>query len=130
MLGKVYDYDYLTEETNDVWNYIIDNFTGAELKEFDRDDLFEKLNDDLWIDDDVTGNGSGHYTDMERSRLNIAGDDNAEQYVKDLISDFCIDAETVAAHLFDWQYWDVSIRCYLLGQCIDKALDRVFSAIK
>ena len=53
------------------------------------------------------------------------GDPNAEDYIKDCISDFGIDANTVAEHIFDWEYWDVTIRCYLLGQAIGQALDEL-----
>ena len=74
----------------------------------------------------ITGNGSGSYTmDSAKAKEYLMGDPNAEDYIKDCISDFGIDANTVAEHIFDWEYWDVTIRCYLLGQAIGQALDEL-----
>ena len=87
-----------------------------------REDLEEKLNDDLWIDDSVTGNGSGSYTcNAAEARDMVQAD--GEEYYQEAVEEFCIDSETVAEHLFDYEYIDVTTRCYLLGQAISEALD-------
>ena len=55
------EFNYVDAVAEDVRQYIADNYTDAELVELmqDRDSFAESLNDDLWIDDSVTGNGSG-----------------------------------------------------------------------
>ena len=49
-------YNYLEAVKEDVKNYI-----DSEINFTDFDSLEEKLNDDLWIEDSVTGNASGSY---------------------------------------------------------------------
>lgn len=55
------NYNYLEAVKDDVREYISHEI---ELEDWrgDRDGLEEKLNDDLWIEDSVTGNASGSYT--------------------------------------------------------------------
>lgn len=52
-------YNYLEAVKEDVKNYIDNeiNFTDFDSLE----ELKEKLNDELWIEDSVTGNASGSY---------------------------------------------------------------------
>ena len=53
-------YDYYEEVKNDVLDYIENNI---DLDEFEnREDLYEHLYDELFVEDSVTGNGSGSYT--------------------------------------------------------------------
>ena len=119
-------YNYLEAMVDDIKDYIDENIN---LDEFEgRQELEEKLNDDLWVEDSVTGNGSGSYTfDRHKSYENVQGDPDAMDYIRDLVSEFGVDAETVAEKFLDedYEYWDVSIRCYLLGQAIGEALDQL-----
>jgi hypothetical protein len=119
-------YNYLEAMVDDIKDYIDANINLDEFE--DRQELEEKLNDDLWVEDSVTGNGSGSYTfDRHKSYENVQGDPDAMDYIRDLVSDFGVDAETVAEKFLDedYDYWDVSIRCYLLGQAIGEALDQL-----
>lgn len=119
-------YNYLDNVTSDVIDAIRENYTSEEIAEKlyeDRDGFSSQLNDDLWIDDSVTGNGSGSYTfSRYEAAENLTGN---YDLVKELVSEFGIDAETVADRIDDPEYWDVSIRCYLLYQAIDAALDEL-----
>lgn len=114
-------YHYEEAITNDVIGYVKEhNLTG------DRDELWEKLYDDLFAADSVTGNASGSYwCNANKARECIFSDPLAEGYVSALIREFSLDAQTVADNLFNWEYWDVSIRCFLLGVAIDNALDEL-----
>lgn len=119
-------YNYLEAMVDDIKDYIDENINLDEFE--DRQELEEKLNDDLWTEDSVTGNGSGSYTfDRHKSYENVQGDPDAMDYIRDLVSEFGVDAETVAEKFLDedYEYWDVSIRCYLLGQAIGEALDQL-----
>lgn len=119
-------YDYKEAIKDDVIEYINENI---DLDAVDsREELEEQLNDDLWAEDSVTGNGSGSYTfDRHQSYENVQGDPDAMDYIRDLVSEFGVEAETVAEKFLDedYEYWDVSIRCYLLGEAIGEALDEL-----
>ena len=58
------NYNYFEAVKEDVKNYIENEIDLQEtlLECGDIDSLIEKLYDDLWIEDSVTGNGSGSYT--------------------------------------------------------------------
>ena len=84
-----------------------------------RDELEERLHDDLWVDDSVTGNGSGSYTF------------NRYEAEQNLVGNFDLLGEALAEFGCDGSYilekgaeaCDVTIRCYLLPQAISEALD-------
>lgn len=80
----------------------------------------DELNDKLWNDDSITGNASGsYYCNAYKAREAVFGDNNAEDYIREAIDDFGIDAKTIAEHFMNWEYWDVTIRCWLLYQVLD-----------
>jgi hypothetical protein len=117
-------YNYREAMKDDIRQAIRENIN---LDDFinDRDGLEEKLNDDLFVDDAVTGNASGSYTFNSYQ---------AGEYVKDNIDlcrealqEFCVEADTIAEKFLDeeWEYFDVTIRCYLLGECISYVLDEM-----
>ena len=119
-------YNYLKNVTSDVLDAIRESYSAEEIAEKlyeDREGFSSQLNDDLWIDDSVTGNASGSYTfSSYEAAENLVGN---YYLVKELVSEFGIDAETVAEEIDNPEYWDVSIRCYLLYQAIDAALDEL-----
>lgn len=115
-------YDYLENVTADVRDYVeqevdLSEWTG------DRDGLEEKLKDDLWTCDSVTGNGSGSYT-FNRVQAQIYVLDGMDE-LQEAVNEFGIDSETIGEKFLesDWEYFDVTIRCYLLGQAIAAVLD-------
>ena len=115
--------NYLEQMKEDIRNYIEEN--GIVVTSENREEVEEKLNDDLWIDDSVTGNASGSYTfNSYKAKEYVV--DNME-LLQETISEFCIDAETVAEKFIneEWEYFDVSIRCYLLGSAISETLDDI-----
>ena len=115
-------YNYLTAMKEDIREYIDDNDLAEEYSGR-LDELEEKLPDELWTVDSVTGNGSGSYTfNSYKAKEYIDGDSNAENYIRELIDEYCLDSKTVAEHIFDWEYWDVSIRCYLLYTAVSEVI--------
>lgn len=119
-------YNYLEAMKEDIKQYVRDNNI---LSEYDGpEEAKEALYDDLWVEDSVTGNGSGSYTfNSKEAYDNIQGDPAAMSYIRELVSEFDTPAETVAEKFLeeDYEYWDVSIRCYLLSQAIDEAIDEI-----
>lgn len=115
-------YDYLENVTADVREYVEQEVDPSEWAG-DRDGLEEKLNDDLWTCDSVTGNGSGSYT-FNRVQAQIYVLDGMDE-LQEAVNEFGIDSETIGEKFLesDWEYFDVTIRCYLLGQAIAAVLD-------
>lgn len=104
-------YDYYTEVYEDVKDYYFEN--KEVYKGLDRDDLIEKLTDDCFIADRVTGNVSGSYTfsryDAEENLCHNT----------DLLADACEElGSNPATLLLEPEVADVTIRCYLLGQVV------------
>lgn len=120
-------YNYLDHEVEDVKNYIKsrrfmyedpvlgDKQTLYDIAEDNRDTLY----DDMFVDDDVTGNFSRSYTF------------NKWQAEKNLAGNFSLIVQ--ALDYFDCNYGtvfhdgaeaiDVTIRCYLLSEALDIAID-------
>lgn len=117
------NYNYLEAITDDVMEFIKNE---VNLQDYDNeDDLIEYLNDTLWTDDSVTGNGSGSYT-FNRYKAKEYVVDNME-LVAEMADEFGIDNKTLGEKFRDedWEYFDVSIRCYLLCQAIMEAIEKM-----
>lgn len=125
-------YDYRIAIKADVSEAINDRFDEIKNRDDiqDADDLREFLQDELWADDSVTGNASGSYTFSRATARDYVmgadfyGNDNTE-LVLGMAESFGIDAKTIGEHFLadDWEWFDVSIRCYLLGECIDAVIE-------
>lgn len=118
---------YYAQVRDDAYNAIKEKFSMEELSEKmeDRDQFEQELNDDLWIDDSVTGNASGSYTfNSYRAREYVLADMDT---VREALTEFCVDAETIGEKFLneDWEYLDVTARCYVLGNAISEALDNI-----
>lgn len=112
-------YDYMSAVKADVKAYIEDNGLIKEGWLDNRDELEEMLYDDLWIEDSVTGNGSGSYT------FNAWDAEENLAHNLDLLGKALREFGCDAGYLIDHgaEAADVTIRCYLLGQAISEVLD-------
>lgn len=116
-------YDYYREVKNDAIDEIIECVKwNADYLENSNDEIY----DDLWIDDSVTGNASGSYT------VNTW---TAEEYIchnmdllGEALADFGYDADYITEH--GAEACDVAIRCWVLGQVIDEAIDEAREIIE
>lgn len=117
-------YDYLEAMKEDVKAYILEDIT-ANSQYADRNELENALNDDLWAIDSVTGNASGSYT-FNRWKAQEYVMDNID-LLAEMCSEFGTDNATIGEKFLneEWEWMDVSIRCYLLGQAISAALDEL-----
>lgn len=122
------NYNYLTEMTADVIaaihdNDLINRFMSdndiSEGEDIDRGDLVEYIDEWCWTDDSVTGNASGSYW-FSSYKAEEAICHNLDLVVE-VSNEFGLDK----ARCHDAEYLDVCIRCYLLGQAIDEALDEL-----
>ena len=112
-------YNYLEAVTNDAKQAILENLKYWDFA--DRDELEEIANDELWVNDSVTGNGSGSYTfSTWQAEENLCH--NMDE-LEDACGEFGQDiGEAVKQGA---EYCDVTIRCYLLPQAISAAIDEL-----
>lgn len=115
-------YNYYYEMYNDVkqaveeWLY----YNNDSVKDCDGDlmELMEDIYEDLWIDDAVTGNGSGSYTFSSFTAAQyLAGNYDILQEAFDEFGYNSIELNNIEP-----EYFDVTIRCYLLGEILDTVL--------
>lgn len=118
-------YNYLEAVTADAKQAILENMNDWNFS--DREELEEIANDNLWADDNVTGNGSGSYTfNREAAKEYVTKSDDGMDTLRDAVREFDCEHEAFSAFLEEnWEYCDVTIRCYLLGQAISAALDEL-----
>lgn len=113
-------YNYLEAVTDDVREYINEEINRTDWTD-DRDGLEEKLNDDLWIDDGVTGNASGSYTfNAYQAEENLC-------HNMELLEEACGEFGDDMGELVKKgaETCDVTIRCYLLSRAIADVLDEL-----
>lgn len=114
-------YDYREAVKNDVLDYIRDNIDFADYDTLE--DLEEYLNDELWTVDSVTGNASGSYTfNTWQAEENLS---HNWDLIVECASEFGIEPEISDDYKRGPEYWDVSIRCYLLSSAIAEALEEI-----
>ena len=116
---REYDYDYDQAVYDDVWSWVKEKLDNDELPHFTKDKLKEWLEERLYTDDDVTGNGSGSYTfnryTAEKYICHNIG------YIFDKIKEigYIVDEKSV----LDAEELDVTMRCALLNEAIDKVVE-------
>ena len=116
-------YNYYEEMKKDIKQYLEDNFDYQYSDVDSIEELQERLQDNLWAEDSITGNASGSYT-FNRSEAKEYVLDNID-LCKEALSEFCVDAETIGNKFLDeeWEYLDVTIRCYILDGVISELFD-------
>lgn len=120
-------YNYLDAVKDDVKQYIEDEIPT--LEGYAREDLEQDLNDILWDDDSVTGNGSGSYTfNREQAKEYLFDSTDGENWLIEALEEYGTPAEEVGKHFMsqDYEWFDVTIRCYVLGQAISEVLDELY----
>lgn len=117
-------YDYNYEMRQDVRNAIDEGYSLDEWRGR-RDELEEKLNEDLWIDDSVTGNASGSYYCNSYKAMEAVTDNT--ELLQEALEDFGADYDDIGQKFLrgDWEAFDVTVRCYLLSSIISDVLDEI-----
>lgn len=122
-------YDYRRAITDAIKDWIVNDTDlmeegGSSIYD---DDIADWIYDEVWDEDFITGNGI-YYHDTE---------DKCSEYICynfDLLyeaaREYCIDDDinVLIKHYEDQslaRYFDTTIRCYLLGECIEKALEEL-----
>lgn len=116
-------YNYLEIIKEDVKEYIEENKENESYNFDNIEEVKELLYDDLWVDDSVTGNGSGsYYCNAHKAREALQGN---EELLIEALETFGNDAESYKRSLTDPEFADVTIRCYLLSQAIDEVVEEM-----
>lgn len=94
----------------------------------DRDEIEEYLNNTLWTEDSVTGNASGSYTfNTYEAEENLC---HNMDLIEEVAAEFGYNPEIKAGYEMGAEWWDVTIRCYYLGQAIAEVLDELEDEIE
>lgn len=116
------EYNYIQAVIEDVREYI-DSEIELDAWKGNREGLEEQLNDDLWINDSVTGNASGsYYCNTWRAEEALA---HNWDLIAEVAAEFGIEPTISDGYEHGAEWWDCSIRCYLLGQAIAEVLDNL-----
>ena len=112
--------DYLSDLVADIENVWLDYVNPNEM---DADEIRETLYDELFVDDSVTGNASGSYTfSRSLAKGNVL---DALDVLKEACEEFgCMNQLGQRFVNEDFEWMDVTIRCYLLGEAISIFLEQ------
>lgn len=113
-------YDYLKNMIEDIKQFLEDEGEYRNYTTLTPEELEETLNEDLWIEDSITGNGSGSYT-FNRWEAEEFINHNFD-LLEEALNEFGLPANGIIEHLLNPEWCDVTIRCYLLPQAIHEAL--------
>ena len=110
-------YDYYEAVKEDVKNYIDNEITLSDYD--DKDELFQYLEENLWLEDSVTGNASGSYTfNRYEAEENLC-------HNWDILGEIAKDWGAASLDFFNPEALDVTIRCYFLNDAISEVLDEM-----
>lgn len=114
-------YNYLEAVKEDVRAWIENEIDLTECES--REDLEEHLNETLWIEDSVTGNASGsYYCNTWKAEESLA---HNLDLIAEVAAEFGYEPKISDGYEYGAEWWDVSIRCYYLGQAIAEVLDEL-----
>lgn len=110
-------YNYKEAVKDDLVDLIKSEYMDR-LDEFeDLEEFREKVEEDAWNSDSVTGNASGsYYCNTWKAEEALAHNwDLLQEALADFGCEFDLDKGA--------EYYDVTIRCWILGQVIDEAIE-------
>ena len=111
-MSKKYDYEAAVK--SDIRDYLKEHDVEGRIDE----DLRQKLEDDMFVCDSVTGNASGSYTfNTWQAEENLS---HNWDLIGECAEHFGIEDTSLSKGA---EYWDSSIRCYLLNQCLTEVVD-------
>lgn len=117
-------YDYREAMVKDIKQYINDNYMQPE-PDMSREEYVEKLNDELWDVDEITGNGPYYYASEEECAGYVG---YGLSDLVDALEEFGFEMTSQMKERFTGSpacYMDCTIRCYLLYECIERAVDEL-----
>lgn len=126
------NYNYLEAVKEDVKTWLEDNSSQfEEIKDnnkidgvIDWEGVKDDLNETLWNEDSITGNGSGSYTFNSEKARSYVLDGDGWQYLEDLASEGWLTYESIGKDVtsYNFESLDVALRCYFLSQAIEEVV--------
>ena len=122
-------YDYRRAITDEIKDWIVNNtdlMEDSETTIYD-DDIANWIYDEVWCEDSITGNGAYYYDTEDKCSEYLC---HNLDLVCEALRDFGMD-ENVKAIIKQYEnkslarYFDCTVRCYLLGECIEIALEEL-----
>ena len=127
-MGAVYD-KYYKEVYNDACTVADENFKYyLENSDNDFDDAWDEFYEDLFVDDSVTGNGSGSYWFNSKKAEESLGEFIWDEDIVWLLEEMGDSIEDVVKR--GPEVADVIIRCEMLGQVESDVRDYVEDLVK
>lgn len=112
------EYNYMEEMKSDIIDYINDEIDFSDFE--DMEELEQKLNEDLFVSDSVTGNASGsYYCNSYRAEEALA---HNWDILEEALAEFGNEENPIEKGA---EWCDVTIRCYLLGQAIGEVMEEI-----
>lgn len=107
--------DYYQQVKNDAIATIDEQF---DCGYWDSDTEWDVVYDNLFVDDSVTGNGSGSYFFNAAKAREAVADAIWDEKILDALSEICVDGSQIAQYLRDGdaESLDVCIRCAMLDK--------------
>lgn len=107
--------DYYQQVKNDAIDAIDEQFKNGY---WDSDTEWDVVYDNLFVDDSVTGNGSGSYFFNAAKAREAVADAIWDEKILDALSEISIDGDEIAQYLYDnnAESLDVCIRCAMLSE--------------
>lgn len=121
-------YDYRRAITDDIKDWIVnDTDILEENDDKQNDELYNWVYDEIFDNDNITGNGAYYYDSEDKCSEYLSGNFNL---LCEAMREFGIDNEVkmIIKHYENQdlaRYFDCSIRCYLLMDCIYQAMEEL-----
>lgn len=117
--------DIFHEYREEIESNIDDWFRYNEV-EFEKPEDLEKYYDTLWVADDITGNASGSfYCNAAKAEVKVQSVIFSEELL-DMFKEFGYDRVPLEKGA---EFIDVSIRCFLLSECLQSVIEAVGAVI-
>lgn len=116
-----YIYDYRGHETLMIKDYLVNHSTTESMNRLlnNDEDLKDEMREEMWMSDDITGNGSGSYTFSKfGAEENLLGN-------WDLLVEAINHFDDLDVVRRGPESCDVLIRLYLFDECLEKAMDEI-----
>lgn len=124
MNGK-YDYEHAVTQELKYWIMNeTDILTNREAYGSD-DELIAWIADEAWAEDSVTGNGDFGYAEENECSVYLAGNSDLLYEALDSLG---TTTHSLIEHYYNHslsQYFDTTIRCYLLEPCIERVIEEL-----
>lgn len=115
-------YNYKTALYNDMLSYIEDNVNLADYD--NKEEAYNALDEMMWVEDYITGNGSYGYADEEECEKYVG--DNLK-LAFEALREFCIKLRDIP-DTSPAKYMDSTIRCYLFHGVLQQVVDEIYDS--